>query len=69
MSFLLGLGGIFYGLYFVFTYPKSGFSGYFDLPSLVLLGLVPPRLCFFHISSSDFLDGTFHSGSISFSET
>ena len=44
MSSLIGIAGIVYGLYFVFTYPKGGFSGYFDLPSLVLLGVLPPSI-------------------------
>ena len=48
MSSLMGLTGIIYGLYFVFTYPKGGFSGYLDTPSLVLLGCFHPVLYFFY---------------------
>ncbi|MEZ4741387.1 MAG: MotA/TolQ/ExbB proton channel family protein [Bdellovibrionota bacterium] len=57
MSSLLGLAGIFYGLYFVFTYPKAGFSGYYDLPSLVLLGLLPPSIMLLSHKLGDFFMG------------
>lgn len=57
MSTLIGLAGIFYGLYFVFTAPKGGFSGYFDPPSMVLLGLVPPSIMLLSHKISDFLNG------------
>ena len=57
MSTLIGLAGIVYGLYFVFTAPKGGFSGYFDPPSMVLLGLVPPSIMLLSHKISDFLMG------------
>lgn len=41
MSPILGLAGIFGSLYFVFTYPSEGFSGYFDKPAMVLLAVMP----------------------------
>ena len=44
MSPLLGILGIAYSLYYVFTSPSAGFSGFLDYPSLVLLGLMPPSI-------------------------
>ncbi len=70
MSFLLGMAGIIYGLRFVFTYPDSGFTGYFDPPGLVLLGLLPPSIMLLSHNISDFfigmqtlLSSMFHSAS------
>ena len=57
MSSIMGIIGIFYGLYFAFTSEKSGFSGYFDLPSLVLLGLLPPSIMLLSHKISDLLTG------------
>ena len=57
MSTLMGLVGIIYGLYFVFTYPKGGFAGYLDTPSLVLLGLLPPSVMLLSHKFSDFITG------------
>ena len=44
MSPLLGILGIAYSLYYVFTSPSGGFSGFLDYPSLVLLLLMPPSI-------------------------
>jgi chemotaxis protein MotA len=49
--------GIFYGLYFAFTAEKSGFSGYLDIPSLVLLGILPPSIMLLSHKLSDFGTG------------
>ena len=57
MSFLIGIAGIFYGLYFIFTYESKGFSGYFDVPSMVLLGLLPPSIMLLSHTISDFITG------------
>lgn len=57
MSFLIGLVGIFYGLYYVFTFPKGGFSGYIDKPSLMLLGLLPPAIMLLSHKLTDFATG------------
>jgi flagellar motor component MotA len=57
LSSILGLTGIIYGLYFVFTAPKGGFSGFYDLPSLVLLGLLPPSIMLLSHKVSDFFMG------------
>lgn len=57
MSSLIGICGIVYGLYFVFTAPQQGFSGYYDLPSLILLGLLPPCIMLLSHKLSDFFTG------------
>lgn len=57
MSSLLGIAGIIYGLYFAFTSEKTGFSGYLDIPSLVLLGLLPPSIMLLSHKLSDFGTG------------
>lgn len=57
MSTILGISGIIYGLYFVFTYEQKGFSGYLDIPSMVLLGLLPPSIMLLSHKISDFLIG------------
>lgn len=57
MSPLIGLAGIIYSLYFVFTAPSVGFKGYFDLPSFVLLLLAPPCVLLLSHSLSDFKTG------------
>jgi chemotaxis protein MotA len=44
LSSLLGFAGVFFSLYYVFKNPSAGFNGYFDKPSLVLLGLMPPSV-------------------------
>lgn len=58
MSSLLGLLGIGYGLYFIFAHPSAGFAGYFDAPSAVLLGLLPPSVMLLSHQLSDFFTGT-----------
>jgi len=57
MSSIIGIVGIVYGLYFVFTYPKGGFAGYFDVPSLVLLGVLPPSIMLLSNKLGDFVIG------------
>jgi len=57
VSPLLGLAGIMGSLYFVFTYEGGGFTGYFDLPSAVLLGIAPPSIMLLSHSVSDFITG------------
>jgi chemotaxis protein MotA len=57
MSTAIGLAGIFYSLYFVFTYPVTGFSGFYDLPSLVLLLLAPPSIMLLSHTLGDFAMG------------
>lgn len=57
MSGIIGLCGIFYGLYFVFTSKSNGFTGYYDLPSLVLLGLLPPSIMLLSHKLGDFFTG------------
>ncbi|MDD9950151.1 MAG: MotA/TolQ/ExbB proton channel family protein, partial [Zetaproteobacteria bacterium] len=57
MSGIIGMAGIIYGLYFVFTAESSGFTGYYDLPSLVLLGILPPSIMLLSHKIGDFLTG------------
>ncbi len=57
MSTLLGLAGVCWSLYFVFTYPSKGFGGYYDLPSLVLLVVAPPSIMLLSHTVSDFIHG------------
>lgn len=57
MSGLIGLAGIFYGLHFVFTAEKGGFSGYLDISSLVLLGVLPPCIMLLSHKLTDFGTG------------
>ncbi|MBI2602153.1 MAG: MotA/TolQ/ExbB proton channel family protein [Deltaproteobacteria bacterium] len=57
MSALIGISGILYGLYFVITYPKVGFTGYIDVPSLVLLGVLPPSIMLLSHTLGDFITG------------
>ena len=57
MSPLLGIAGICYALYFVFTTPSGGFQGYYDKPSLVLLLLTPPCIMLLSHTLADFFVG------------
>lgn len=57
MSLLVGLAGIIGSLYFIFTYKSPGYQGYFDLPSMVLLGLAPPCIMLLSHTAADFLTG------------
>ncbi|MCX6128453.1 MAG: MotA/TolQ/ExbB proton channel family protein [Proteobacteria bacterium] len=44
MSPILAILGIVYSLYFAMTHPATSFHGYLDVPSLVLLGMMPPSV-------------------------
>ena len=57
MSPILAIVGIISSLYFVFTSPSSGFQGYLDKPSLVLLGIMPPSIMLLSHSIKDFAVG------------
>ncbi len=57
MSFLLGMSGIIWGLYFVFTYPDKGFTGYWDPPGFVLLSVLPPSIMLLSHNVSDLFTG------------
>jgi chemotaxis protein MotA len=57
VSSIIGIAGIIYGLYFVFTAPAEGFKGYYDLPGIVLLGLVPPSIMLLSHRVGDFVLG------------
>lgn len=57
MSPIIGLIGIAFSLYYTFSFPSTGFSGYFDLPSLVLLGIMPPSIMLLSHSIQDFTTG------------
>ena len=57
MSPILAIIGIGYSLYFVFTYPAKGFTGYYDQTSLVLLGIMPPSIMLLSHTVRDFATG------------
>lgn len=57
MSAIIGFIGIIFGLYTVFTAEESGFTGYYDRPSIILLGIVPPSIMLLSHRLSDFLTG------------
>lgn len=57
MSMLVGLAGIIFSLYFTFTYKSPGYQGYYDLASVVLLGLAPPSIMLLSHTAADFLTG------------
>lgn len=60
MSFLspiIALVGIFGSIYFVFSYPSEGFEGYFDLASMVFLGVMPPSVMLLSHNMKDFYIG------------
>jgi chemotaxis protein MotA len=57
MSLLIGMAGIIGSLVFVFTYKSPGYQGYYDLPSIVLLGLAPPSIMLLSHTLMDFLTG------------
>ncbi len=44
MSALIGIGGIIFAFYYTMTAPATGFRGYIDIPSMVLLGIGPPAV-------------------------
>ena len=57
MSSLIGIAGIFYGLRFVFLTESKGFTGYLDVSSLILLGILPPSIMLLSHKISDFFTG------------
>lgn len=57
MSPIIAIAGIVYSLYYVFTNPATGFSGYLDKPSLVLLGIMPPSIMLLSHNLNDFFVG------------
>lgn len=57
MSFLVGIAGIVFSLHYVFTHHSTGFSGYLDKPSMVLIGLTPPCIMLLSHSLTDLFTG------------
>ncbi|NRA63654.1 MAG: MotA/TolQ/ExbB proton channel family protein [Pseudobacteriovorax sp.] len=57
MSPIIAIAGIGFSLYFVFTNPSSGFQGYLDKPSLILLGIMPPSVMLLSHTLRDFYVG------------
>jgi chemotaxis protein MotA len=51
---IIGLAGIIFAIYFTVTHPGQGFAGYFDLPSAVLLGIMPPSVMLLSHTLQDF---------------
>lgn len=57
MSPILAIIGIVSSLYFIFTTPSTGFQGYLDKPSLILLGVMPPSIMLLSHTLKDFYVG------------
>lgn len=57
LSQIIGLIGIIFSIVFVLKYPAAGFKGYFDLPSLVLLMVMPPSIMMLSHTITDLLTG------------
>ena len=57
MSALIGIAGIAWAFYYVFTAPTDGFKGYFDKPSLILLVVSPPCIMLLSHTIGDFFTG------------
>lgn len=69
MSMLIGLCGIVFSCWFALTQSQSSFTGFWDRPSAVLLGLMPPCIMLLSHTFSDLLMGIkllFHSVSSKF---
>jgi len=57
MSALIGIAGILLTLYYTLTHPSSGFSGYYDKHSIILIGVLPPSIMLLSHSLTDFFTG------------
>lgn len=57
MSAIVGLSGIIFAFYVVFTAEKTGFSGYVDTTSMILLCIVPPCIMLLSHTLGDFFTG------------
>ena len=58
MSPLLGISGIAYATYYVLMTPRVAYSGfYFDKPSLILLGVLPPCILLLSHTIGDLFTG------------
>jgi chemotaxis protein MotA len=57
VSPILAILGISFSLYFVLTNQSPGFQGYFDKPSLILLGVMPPSVMLLSHTLKDFYVG------------
>lgn len=57
MSGIIGLCGIVYVFYVVFTHPHTGFTGYIDKTAIILLAIAPPSIMLLSHTIQDFLTG------------
>ena len=57
MSPIVGLAGIGFSFYFIFSHQSDGFQGYFDSPSMILLGVAPPSIMLLSHTLNDFVMG------------
>lgn len=57
MSSIIGVIGIAFSLWYVFTFHSKGFGGYFDAPSMVLIGCMPPSVMLLSHTIGDFFTG------------
>ncbi len=57
MSGILGICGIAFGLYYIFQFKETSFVGFYDLPSLVFLSVLPPCIMLLSHRLGDFWTG------------
>jgi len=57
VSPIIGLGGIAFALWYVFTHPHAGFNGFFDKNAAILIGVGPPSIMLLSHTVKDFFTG------------
>ena len=57
MSAIIAMAGIVFSIYFVITHPAAAFTGFFDKPAIVLLGIMPPSIMLLSHTLFDFGTG------------
>lgn len=57
VALLLGISGIGYAVYFVFSHPHGGFKGFYDPSAALLIGLGPISVMLLSHSLKDFFTG------------
>ena len=57
MSPIIAVIGIVYSLHYAATHPATSFHGYMDVPSIILLGIMPPSVMLLSHTLKDFAVG------------